>query len=93
MLDNIQQYFELAEPERERGREKHTVYVKSLDNNLQLHLIGHVAQWAHGHPQLLLWDEAIPIPVKYLESLTNLCWEKEDSNYIKSGEEGGKACL
>lgn len=64
-----------------QGRgEKRTIHIKSLDDDLQLHLIGHVAQWAHGHPQLLLWDKAIPIPVKYFESLTNLCW-KEESNY------------
>lgn len=61
--------------ERER-LEKRTIYVKSLDDNLQLHLIGHVAQRAHGHPQLLLWDEAIPISVKYFERLTDLCWKK-----------------
>lgn len=72
---------------RERERDTvHTIYIKSLDDNLQLHLIGHVAQWAHGHPQLLLRDETIPVSVKYFERLTNLCRIKEGSYHIKSVE-------
>lgn len=59
----------------QRERETLTIHIKSLDDNLQLHLIGHVTQRAHGHPQLLLWDEPIPISVKHFESLTNLCWK------------------
>lgn len=66
----------------ERKRDTHTIYIESLDDNLQLHLIGHVAQRAHGHPQLLLWDEAIPISVKYFERLTDLCWEKKGRNNV-----------
>ncbi len=88
-LDYLQQSlcpFELTNKEREW--EEHTIYIKSLDDNLQLHLIGHIAQWTHGHPQLLLWDEAIPISIKYFECLTNFCRKKEGSNYVKSREEG-----
>lgn len=55
--------------------DKRTVYIESLDDNLQFHLVGHVAQRAHGHPQLLLWDEAVPIPVEHFERLTDLCWK------------------
>lgn len=53
-----------------------TVYIQPLDDDLQLHLVGHVPQRAHGHAQLLLRDEAVPIPVKHLERLTDLCWKK-----------------
>lgn len=84
MLDYKQQpvFFRIADQERESETEDPTIYIKSLDDNLQLHFIGHVAQWAHGHPQLLLWDEAIPISVKYFESLTNLCGKKDGRNYV-----------
>ena len=51
-----------------------TVHVQPLDDNFQLHLIGHVAQGAHGCAQLLLGDEAIAIAVKDFEGLADLCW-------------------
>lgn len=50
-----------------------TIHVQPLDDNFQLHLIGHVAQGAHGRAQLLLGDEAIAIAVKDFEGLTDLC--------------------
>ena len=53
-----------------------TVHVQSLDDDLQLHLVWHVAQGAHSHPQLLLWDEPIPVAVKHFEGLADLCRER-----------------
>lgn len=50
-----------------------TIHVQPLDDNFQLHLVGHVAQGAHGRAQLLLGDEAIAIAVKDFEGLTDLC--------------------
>lgn len=60
-----------------------TVHVQSLDDDLQLDLVGHVAQGTHGHAQLLLGDVAVPIAVKHLEGLTDLCIGevKADSEY------------
>lgn len=54
-----------------------TVHVQSLDDDLQLHLVGHVAQRAHGHAQLLLRDEAVPIAIKHLKRFPNLWRDKE----------------
>lgn len=49
-----------------------TIHIQSLDDDLQLHLVGHVAQRAHGHAQLLLRDEAVPIAIKHLKGFPNL---------------------
>ena len=54
------------------GRAQLTVHVQPLDDDLQLHLIGHVAQGAHGRAQLLLGDEAIPVSVQNPEGLSDL---------------------
>lgn len=61
-----------------------TVHVQSLDDDLQLHFIGHVAQRSHGHAQLLLRDEAIPITIKHLKRFPNL-WgvKRENMNLLK----------
>ena len=57
-----------------------TIHVQPLDNDLQLHLIGHVSQWPHSHPQLLLWDVSVSISVKHLEGFTDLCGEMKERN-------------
>lgn len=50
-----------------------TIHVQPLDDNLQLHLVGHVTQGAHGRSQLLLRDEAVAITIKHLEGFSDLC--------------------
>lgn len=49
-----------------------TVHVQALHDDGQLHLTRHVPQRAHGHAQLLLGDEAIPISVQNPEGLSDL---------------------
>jgi len=48
-----------------------TVHVQSLYDDFQFHLIWHVAQGAHSHAQLLLWNEPIPIAIKHFKGLTD----------------------
>lgn len=49
-----------------------TVHVQALHDDGQLHLTWHVPQRAHGHAQLLLGDEAIPVSVQNPEGLSDL---------------------
>lgn len=53
-----------------------TVHVQALHDDGQLHLTWHVSQWAHGHSQLLLGDEAIPISVQNPKGLSDFYKEK-----------------
>lgn len=57
-----------------------TIHVEALDDDLQLHLVGHVPQGAHGCAQLLLGDEAVPIAVEHLESFPDLCGGSRDES-------------
>lgn len=49
-----------------------TIHVEALNDDLQLDLVGHVAEGAHGHAQLLLGDEAVAVAVEHLERLADL---------------------
>lgn len=53
-----------------------TVHVQALHDDGQLHLTRHVPQRAHGHSQLLLGDEAIPISVQNPKGLSDFYKEK-----------------
>jgi hypothetical protein len=59
-----------------------TVHIQPLDDDLKLHLVGHVAQRAHGHAQLLLGDEAVPIAVQNTECLSDF-WEEYKAIIMK----------
>lgn len=57
-----------------------TIHVEALDDDLQLHLVGHVPQGAHGRAQLLLGDEPVAISVEHLEGFPDLCGGSRDES-------------
>ena len=59
-----------------------TIHVQPLHDDGQLHFAGHVTQGAHGHTQLLLGDEPIPVAIQNTERLTDLCAKKTSNRLL-----------